>query len=87
MVMLTRSFAGFVKNKYYDLYEGTKVGMVQAKDPFGEKTLNEMVQGFAQALFAEDVYKEVFINSAEIFASRLTAQYRTCQARIISGQA
>lgn len=68
--------AGFVKNKYYDLYEGTKVGMVQAKDPFGEKTLNEMVQGFAQALFAEDVYKEVFINSAEIFASRLTVHIR-----------
>lgn len=76
--------AGFVKNKYYDLYEGTKVGMVQAKDPFGEKTLNEMVQGFAQALFAEDVYKEVFINSAEIFASRLTVHIRNSRGVDVS---
>lgn len=76
--------AGFVKNKYYDLYEGTKVGMVQAKDPFGEKTLNEMVQGFAQALFAEDVYKEVFINSAEIFASRLTVHIRSSRGVDVS---
>ncbi len=76
--------AGFVKNKYYDLYEGTKVGMVQAKDPFGEKTLNEMVQGFAQALFAEDVYEEVFINSAEIFASRLTVHIRNSRGVDVS---
>ncbi|MDE7326999.1 MAG: hypothetical protein K2N63_12135 [Lachnospiraceae bacterium] len=64
--------AGFVKNKYYDLYKGKAAGMPESEEPFGDKSLAEIAQGFAQALFAEDRYEEVFINSAEIFARRST---------------
>ncbi len=61
--------AGFLKNKYYDLYAGAKEELVEVKSTLAGKTLSEMVQGFAQALFAEDVHEEVFLNSAEIFAN------------------
>lgn len=60
--------AGFVKNKYYDLYAGTKAETVDVKSSLWGKSLAQTAQGFAQALFAEDVHKEVFLNSAEIFA-------------------
>ncbi len=64
--------AGFVKNKYYELYEGTKQEPREVESTLCGKSLSEMAQGFAQALYAEDVYKEVFLNSAEIFARRYT---------------
>ncbi len=60
--------AGFVKNAYYDLYAGAKEEMVEVESTLSGKTLAQMAQGFAQALFAEDVQEEVFLNSAEIFA-------------------
>ncbi|MDE7061065.1 MAG: hypothetical protein K2O71_05665 [Lachnospiraceae bacterium] len=64
--------AGFVKNKYYDLYAGKKWEMAEAESSLSDKTLSEIAGGFAQALFAEDVNEEVFLNSAEIFAYRYT---------------
>lgn len=64
--------AGFVKNKYYELYEGTKQEPREVESTLCGKSLSEMAQGFAQALYAEDVHKEVFLNSAEIFARRYT---------------
>ena len=60
--------AGFVKNQYYDLYAGKKAEMVEMESSLWGKSLAQMAQGFAEALFAEDVQEEVFINSAEIFA-------------------
>lgn len=60
--------AGFVKNIYYDLYAGVKEELVEVESSLSGKTLAQMAQGFAQALFAEDVQEEVFLNSAEIFA-------------------
>ena len=62
--------AGFVKNKYYELYKGTKEEFVEVASTLAEKSLTEIVQGFAQALFAEDHREDVFLNSAEIFARR-----------------
>lgn len=64
--------AGFVKNKYYELYEGTKQEQKEVESTLNGKSLSEMAQGFAQALYAEDVHKDIFINSAEIFAHRYT---------------
>lgn len=64
--------AGFVKNQYYDLYEGTKEELVEVPSILSEKTLTETAQGFADALFAEDVREDVFLNSAEIFVRRYT---------------
>ena len=62
--------AGFVKNKYYELYKGTKEEFVEVASTLTEKSLTEIVQGFAKALFAEDHREDVFLNSAEIFAYR-----------------
>lgn len=59
--------AGFVKNAYYDLYAGKKYEMTLVESSLNGRTLPEMAQGFAKALFAEDKNEEVFLNSAEIF--------------------
>ncbi|MDE7298770.1 MAG: hypothetical protein K2N94_08060 [Lachnospiraceae bacterium] len=64
--------AGFVKNKYYDLYEGTKEEPVEVASTLADRPLAETAQGFAEALFAEDVREDVFLNSAEIFVRRYT---------------
>lgn len=60
--------AGFVKNKYYDLYAGQKEEMVEVGSTLSGKSLTQIAQGFAEALFAEDTQEKVFLNSAEIFA-------------------
>lgn len=68
--------AGFVKNKYYELYGGQTADAadedaeedVKASAMDG-KTLTEIARCFTEALYAEDTEKDVFLNSAEIFAS------------------
>lgn len=62
--------AGFVKNKYYDLYAGTKEDFIDVPSTLSDKSLTQTVQGFAEALFAEDTREDVFLNSAEIFVRR-----------------
>ena len=62
--------AGFVKNKYYELYAGGQESPVS--DNLPDTSLMEMAQLFAQALYAEDTKKDVFLNSAEIFATKTT---------------
>lgn len=64
--------AGFVKNRYYDLYQGAKLAPVAESGSLADKTLSEIALGFAEALFAEDTQEKVFINSAEIFAEQET---------------
>lgn len=67
--------AGFVKNKYYELYAGqTEPDMEKKADALQEKTLSELALCYAQALFAEDTREDVFLNSAEIFAGRTTCR-------------
>lgn len=63
--------AGFVKNEYYELYGGQKEnepGSAKTSDMEG-RTLAEIAQCFTEALYAEDTETDVFLNSAEIFAS------------------
>lgn len=72
--------AGFVKNKYYELYAGNK--NTQSETPeadhcpadktLADKSLTEIAQSFTEALFAEDQETDVFLNSAEIFALKTT---------------
>ncbi len=72
--------AGFVKNKYYELYAEKKDA--QGKTPeadrcpadktLADKLPTEIAQSFAEALFAEDQETDVFLNSAEIFALKTT---------------
>lgn len=66
--------AGFVKNKYYDLYQGSRHELVDAGGSLSGMTLKEIVQSCTEALFAEDVRSDVFINSAEIFAHHSTVR-------------
>ncbi|HBA48922.1 MAG TPA: hypothetical protein DCZ91_14230, partial [Lachnospiraceae bacterium] len=63
--------AGFVKNEYYELYGSQKEnvpGSIKASDLEG-RTLAEIAHCFTEALYAEDIETDVFLNSAEIFAS------------------
>lgn len=72
--------AGFVKNKYYELYSGKEEARKEASEITGcpadqtltGKPLTEIAQSFAEALFAEDQETDVFLNSAEIFALKTT---------------
>lgn len=66
--------AGFVKNDYYELYAGKNGISEKASDKSGlsDKSLTEIAQCFAGALFAEDKEEGVFLNSAEIFAVKTT---------------
>ncbi len=67
--------AGFVKNPYYELYNGTgepSPEVVEKSKRLSDKPLTEITGCFADALFAEDTEKDVFLNSAEIFATRTT---------------
>lgn len=72
--------AGFVKNKYYELYAGKKdaqdktpeADRCPADKTLADKSPSEIAQNFAEALFAEDQETDVFLNSAEIFALKTT---------------
>lgn len=64
--------AGFVKNAYYELYAGQREEMVQVSGGLAERILSETAHCVAEALFAEDVREDVFLNSAEIFVRRYT---------------
>ncbi|MBD5455480.1 MAG: hypothetical protein HDR23_03210 [Lachnospiraceae bacterium] len=72
--------AGFVKNKYYELYAGKKDAQEETPEEnycptdktLAAKSLTEIAQSFAEALFAEDQETDVFLNSAEIFVLKTT---------------
>ena len=72
--------AGFVKNKYYELYDGKQAALGDASEisdcqtdkTLTGKSLTEIAQSFADALFAEDKETDVFLNSAELFVMKTT---------------
>lgn len=72
--------AGFVKNKYYELYAGKEDAQEETPEAdrspsektLADKSLTEIAQNFAEALFAEDQEEDVFLNSAEIFVLKTT---------------
>lgn len=69
--------AGFVKNEYYELYAGQEGISAEISQPAGglsDKSLTEIAYCFAEALFAEDRETDVFLNSAEIFATRTSCR-------------
>ena len=63
--------AGFVKNKYYELYHGTKEVMTEVKSGLTDKTLAQIAQGYAEALFAEDTQEKVDAKIESIVESAL----------------
>lgn len=67
--------AGFVKNPYFELYAGQgepDAAVLGKAERMLEGSLEEIAGCFAEALFAEDRQTEVFLNSAEIFVSRVS---------------
>ena len=64
--------AGFVKNKFSELYPGQTQEARAVSDGFGGRSLTEIAGEFSGAMFAEDREEEVFLNSAEIFATKVT---------------
>ena len=62
--------ASLVCNPYYELYAGEREDFVPSRSAFAGKTPEENLRETADALFAADVREDVFLNSAEIFATR-----------------
>lgn len=62
--------AAFVSNPSYELVSGRKEDFIPAKGSFAGHSLAENIKLFADALFAPDTKEDVFINSAEFFATR-----------------
>lgn len=62
--------AGYVKNPYYDLYEGPKEAVKEVPSTLSAHTLSQNAELMAAALFAADTREDAWLNSAEIFACR-----------------
>lgn len=62
--------ATFVCNPYYELPKGNHEDTVLMTSKLSDLSLTEAVTKFTQALFAEDTQDDVFINSAELFATK-----------------
>lgn len=62
--------AGYVKNPYYDLYEGPKEAVKEVPSTLSAHTLSQNAELMAAALFAADTRDDAWLNSAEIFACR-----------------
>ena len=60
--------AQFVKNPFFELYEGEKAAPVEMPSTLADRPLEENALLMAEALFAADTAEDAFINSAEIFA-------------------
>ena len=66
--------ASFVCNKYYDIPSGKKEEHKIIKSSLNDYDTDEIVLKAAEALYAEDVRTDAFINSLEIFADRINTQ-------------
>lgn len=64
--------AGFAANPYYDLPDAVRAPLVRKNGALAEKPLAESAGIMAEALFAADVQQDAFLNSAELFVSRVT---------------
>lgn len=62
--------AGYVKNKYYELYVGSKEAEAEMPSTLSAYSLNDAAKLMADALFAEDRRKDAWLNSAELFIKR-----------------
>ena len=60
--------AQFVKNPFYELYEGKKEAPVDMPSTLADRSLEENALLMAGAIFDADTDADAFINSAEVFA-------------------
>lgn len=63
--------ASFVCNPYYELPKGTSQDHVKMQSYLSGLSLTDAAAKFSDALFAEDVCSDVFINSAELFVEKI----------------
>ena len=71
--------AAMVCNPWYELNQGQKEEFKPSESGFAGRSLEESVRVMVEALFAPDVLEDVFVNSAEIFATRTL--YRIVNSR------
>lgn len=76
--------ASFVCNPYYELPSGTFQTCVTMPSQLMEQPLESSAMQFAQALYAPDKAEDVFINSAEFFATKRTVHIVTSQGIDVS---
>lgn len=60
--------ASFAANPYFELMEGKSEPHVPSKSAFADMDVERIAKVMGDALFAPDTERDVFINSAEIFA-------------------
>ena len=65
---------GYVKNQYFELPEKEAVDLSLFKFDF-EEDLNTIATNIAKQIFKADVYREGWINSTEIFVSKITNEF------------
>lgn len=63
--------AALVDNEYYELNSGKKEDFVKSGSQFAGQSLEESTRQIVEALYGADNSAEVFINSAEVFTSRI----------------
>lgn len=76
--------AGFAANPYYDLPDPVKAPPVQKTGALAEHPLAESAGIMAEALFAADVHEDAFLNSAELFVSRVTRRILSSEGTDVS---
>lgn len=62
--------AGFVNNPYYELPSGTKQKPIVPDSRLSRQSLEQSALIMTEAIFAEDILEDVFLNSAELFVCR-----------------
>lgn len=62
--------ASFVCNPYYELYQGTEEGAPERHSSLDNGAIADNAAAVANAIFAEDNQKEVFLNTVELFVTR-----------------
>ena len=66
----TYASALYVKNPYFELYQGKKADILPMPSALADMSLSDTAAKFTAALFAADTRDDAFINSAEVFAVR-----------------
>lgn len=64
------SAARYVKNPWFELYEGKREAPVDMPSTLADRPLEEDALLMAETLFAADTQADAFVNSAEIFVDR-----------------
>ncbi|MCH5184139.1 MAG: hypothetical protein J1E00_08190 [Oscillospiraceae bacterium] len=76
--------AKFAANPYYDLPEPVQAPPVEKTGPLAETPLAESAGVMTEALFAADVREGAFLNSAELFVSRLKRRILSSEGTDVS---